>query len=68
MVSLAVWLLMTGGACVVAIDTTIIKMFYSIDFRRQNLTSMDVVYRRQILTSTVGPRTERVNKIIGFNS
>ena len=38
------------------------KYLYSfsagIDFRRQNLTS---VYRRQILTSKVDPRTERVN-------
>ena len=40
-------------------------MLYSfsagIAFRRQNLTSS---YRRQILTSKVGPRTERVQVIV----
>ena len=33
-----------------------------IDFTRQNLTSVDV-YRRQILTSKVDPRTVKVKRI-----
>ena len=37
----------------------------TIDFRRQNLTSVDVkFYRRQILTANVDPRTVRVKQFM----